>query len=174
MSAYQHARALRPLGAVPPGPGRVRWVGISHMYSPYANGVFTPYPRGMGAAEDGPDYDKVCDFVESDWVIAVQNDLIEKGTLRAPNGPTGVFDEATCSAYVSAYKEAPTAENLAARYVPPDHHCASMRVGCLTTVPPEEPAGHTLLKRWGPRVGWMGLGVLVMTAYAAVTMDRSR
>jgi hypothetical protein len=117
--------------------------------------------RGFGADGDEPIVDpsdpetsEVCDFFSGGWVVAVQTDLVEKKALD-PKHADGLFNSATCAAYEQAYKELPTADNLVARYVPPDHFCLSVRAGCLS--PAEEP---------GPTQA----GMLAMKSFAAVVL----
>lgn len=136
----------------------------------------TPRRIGFGDAapvpapvpNTGPETSEVCDFFAGDWVVAVQADLLKRKALK-PEDVTGVFDDATCVAYREAYAELPTAVNLVARYVPPDHLCMSVRTGCLAM--PEPP---TMRSNAATFVASFSAMLLVMGAVVWFTRGKKR
>lgn len=40
-------RRVRGLGEIPPAQPSHRYISIAHMYQPYKEGIFYPYPQGM-------------------------------------------------------------------------------------------------------------------------------
>jgi hypothetical protein len=90
-----------------------------------------------------------CDFTSGPAIVSLQQALITAGALEAPpervSPVTGVFDEATCAAWVKHYGEKPTPESLTRVLLPAGARCPTVVMPACTQVRAGWGMGKTLL-----------------------------
>jgi hypothetical protein len=79
-----------------------------------------------------------CDFTSGPAIVSLQQALITAGALAAPpervSPVTGVFDDATCAAWVKHYGEKPTPESLTRVLLPAGAQCPTVVMPACTQV----------------------------------------